>query len=73
MADETKSYEELLKAFIDSIISPRRVKTDSGEVEQQSLYEQMRAFELAKKELAGQKKGPLLGKLGVYQINNLDE
>lgn len=65
MADLT---QEQMEAFVENILAPKKVKTDSGEVEQHSLNEQMKALDYLKKQTATDK--PQLSRLGVYQIVN---
>ncbi len=72
MADETISYDESLKQFVQNALAPKRVKTDSGEVEQQTLTDQIKALDRIKQEVVSNKK-PLLSRLGVYRVVNTED
>lgn len=63
--------EETLEKFAENLAAPKKVKTDSGEVEQFSLNDQMKALDFLKKQEAISS-GSQLSRLGVYQIANLD-
>lgn len=72
MAEEKTTYEEHLRTFVENALAPKRVKTDSGEVEQHTLADQIKALEKIKAEEV-QTKTPALSRLGVYQIANMNE
>ena len=63
----TKKQQE---QFVENILAPKKVETDSGKVEQHSLSDQMKALDYLKKQEAAQKGGCQLSRVGVYQIVN---
>ena len=63
MADEEKTALEQLEELA---LAPKRVRTDSGEVEQQDPLKQLEVL----KRTAGAKRGSALSRLGFYQISN---
>ncbi len=62
----TKEQQE---TFIENVLAPKKVETDSGKVEQHSLSDQMKALDYLKKQEAA-KKGSQMSRVGVYQIVN---
>lgn len=63
MAEEDKTALEQLEELA---LAPKRVRTDSGEVEQQDPLKQLEVL----KRTAGVKRGSALSRLGFYQISN---
>ena len=67
MADEQQlTPDELYDKLVENALSPKRVRTDSGEVEQHYLSDQMKVV----KDAVRRRKGSLLNAMGVYQIVN---
>lgn len=63
MADEDKTALEQLEELA---LAPKRVRTDSGEVEQHDPVKQLEVL----KKTSGSKRGSALSRLGFYQISN---
>lgn len=58
--------EELQEKLVENALAPKRVRTDSGEVEQHYLSDQIKVV----KDASRKRNGSLLKSIGVYQIVN---
>ena len=63
----TKEQQE---TFVENILAPKKVETDSGKVEQHSLSDQMKALDYLKKQEVAESGKSQLSRIGVYQIVN---
>lgn len=66
MADENNQEEDLYDKLVENALAPKRVRTDSGEVEQHYLSDQLKVV----KDAVRRRKGSLLNAIGVYQVVN---
>lgn len=67
MEEELDKYEE---QFLNQALKAKKVKTDSGEVEQQTVTEQIKALEQIEK--MKYKRRGVMARFGFYKTRNLD-